>query len=54
MIKNPEISIADISQLLNISRDTINEHIVKLKKGNQLKRVGGRKEGYWEILKERN
>lgn len=52
MIHNPEITITEISQLLNTGRDTINEHIAKLKKENQLKRVGGRKEGYWEIMQK--
>ena len=50
MSKTPEIKIASIAQELDIGRDTINEHISKLKKDGILKRVGGRKNGHWKVL----
>ena len=40
-----------ISKELNVGRDTINEHIKKLKKENRIDRVGGTL-GYWEVLGE--
>jgi len=54
MKENQKISISEISEILNIGRDTINEHISKLKKENILERVDGRKDGYWLIKKDNN
>ena len=51
MSESPEITIAAIAKVLNIGRDTINEHIANLKRDGVLKRVGGRKFGHWVILK---
>ncbi len=51
MRENQNITIATISAELNIGKDTINEHIAKLKKEGELKREGGRKDGYW-VVKE--
>ncbi len=42
-----------ICALANIGRDTINEHIPRLKKENKVQRVAGRKAGYWEVLDDR-
>ena len=50
MEQDSKITIATISVELSVGIDTINEHISKLKKENKLKRVGGRKAGYWEVL----
>jgi ATP-dependent DNA helicase RecG len=50
MIVDNTITISKISEKLGIGRDTINEHIAKLKKENKLTRVGGRKDGYWEVI----
>lgn len=50
MAEDKTITISKISEKLGIGRDTINEHIAKLKKEKKLKRVGGRKDGHWEIL----
>jgi len=44
------ITTNEIAATLGISRNTINEHISNLKKEGALKRVGGRKEGLWEVL----
>ena len=49
-MKNRQITINEISVEIDVGRDTINEHIAKLKKVHRLKRVGGRKDGYWEVL----
>ena len=49
MKDNKNITIKELTSILNISRDTINEHISKLKKENKLDRKGGRKDGYWDV-----
>lgn len=51
MKKNKDITIKDISEILDIGRDTINEHIAKPKKENKLKRISGRKDGHWEVFR---
>jgi len=50
MQENKNITIGEISKKLNISVDTVKEHITRLKKENRLQRVGGRKEGHWELI----
>jgi len=50
---NSKTTIFEISKELNIGRDTINENILKLKKENRLKRVAGRKDGYWEVVDDK-
>ena len=50
MEQDSKVTISIIAQELNIGRDTINEHISKLKKESKIKRIGGRKDGYWEVL----
>ncbi len=52
MLENTYVTISELSETLSIGRDTINEHIARLKKDNRLKRVGGRKEGHWEVLED--
>ena len=37
-------------KILGKSRGTINEHIINLKNEGLLERVGGRKQGHWEVL----
>ena len=49
MESNPKITISSISKELNVGRDTINEHIARLKKENRIERVGGTR-GYWTVL----
>lgn len=42
----------DLAKQIGVSRDTIKYHITNLQTENRLQRVGGRKEGYWEVLKD--
>jgi ATP-dependent DNA helicase RecG len=46
---NPHLTKADMMQILKKSRGTINEHIIDLKDAGRLRRVGGRKNGHWEV-----
>lgn len=46
--ENRNITISQLSNRLNVSRDTILRDLKKLKKQNLIKRVGSDKAGYWE------
>lgn len=48
--KNSDITMFELAQLLKLSPKTIEKHIKILKEENKIKRVGTRKEGYWEIV----
>lgn len=50
MQKSSKVTILNMAKELGLGKDTINEHIAKLKKENKIKRVGGRKDGYWKVL----
>lgn len=48
--ENPKISQREAAEALGLSFNTVKEYFTMLKKENRIKRLGGRKEGYWEIL----
>jgi len=48
--ENPRYTIKEIMTITNRGRDTIKEHIARLKRDNVVKRVGSTKSGYWKIL----
>jgi len=50
--ENSKISMTEIAEKLNISRDTVKEYINKLKKKEIIRRVGTTKAGHWEIIKQ--
>jgi len=53
LIKNDKyITIKNMTVELGIGRDTINEHLSRLKKDGMIKRVGSSRSGYWEVLKD--
>ena len=49
---NPKITIPEIAESLGVSSRTIERSVGKLQTENRLKRIGGRKEGYWKVIKE--
>ena len=50
MIKvNPQITMKEIAHTLSMSERGVEEQI-KVMKGKSIKRVGGRKNGHWEII----
>ena len=49
---NRELTILELSIKLNVTQRTIERSISKLKTLGYIKRIGGRKQGYWEILKK--
>lgn len=46
---NHQITIAELSTSIGIATRTVEKHISQLKELGILNRIGGRKEGYWEI-----
>lgn len=48
---NPVITIPEIAAQIGITERSIERNIHKLKADGFLRRIGGRKEGHWEVLK---
>ena len=49
--ENPNITTKQLVERLGMTLDGVNYHIRELKKAGVLRRIGGRKIGYWEVLK---
>lgn len=50
--QNPKITSEELAELVGISARKIRENIKKLKDEGLVKRIGGRKEGYWEFVEK--
>lgn len=48
--KNPDITQAELASMLKYQRSSISESMSKLQKLGILKRIAGKKNGYWEII----
>jgi len=48
--ENPKYTKVEMAQKIGVSSKTIDKHLNVLKKLKLLKRQGGRKNGYWQIL----
>ncbi len=48
--EKPSITIPELSELIGITERSVQRNIQKLQKDELLRRVGGRKEGHWEVL----
>ena len=48
-LENPNITIPEMAQKLAVTERSIQRNIQKLQDEGFLKRIGGRKEGYWEV-----
>lgn len=48
--ENPKITRENLSNKLDISINTVKEHISKLKKANKLERIGDNRNGYWKVI----
>ncbi len=46
----PELTISELSEKLEISTRAIEKHLQALKRKGGLRRVGGRKNGAWEVI----
>ena len=51
---NRDITTEEIANKLNLNRRTISRDIEELKKEEKIQRMGGRKEGFWQILISNN
>jgi len=49
--QNPEITVPEIEKIVDLTQRTVMRYISKLKGDKYIKRIGGRKDGYWKILK---
>lgn len=48
----PEITAEEIGLLLGVSGRSVETYIKKLRDENLLERIGGRKDGFWQIIKQ--
>ncbi len=48
---NPNLSIEDLSKILNVSYRTTQRYLTHLKENGFVKRIGSNKNGYWTIIK---
>lgn len=51
IINKPTITIDDLVKVVGLSTSSINVILKELKELNKIKRVGAKKNGYWEIIK---
>ena len=49
--QEPDITISELAQRLDVSTRSVERNLSILQKNKNIRRVGGRKEGHWEILK---
>jgi predicted HTH transcriptional regulator len=47
--QNPKVTTLELSALLDLTIDGIKWNLKKLKEENKIRRVGSKKDGYWEI-----
>ncbi len=45
-----EITIPELANLVGVTQRSVERHLRKLRQDGVLKRIGGRKQGYWEII----
>ena len=50
MKSNPYITNKELAEVCGITEDGVYENTQKLKKNNRIRRIGGDKGGYWEVL----
>ena len=48
--KNPRITQMELASILKIQRSSVSESMSKLQRLGVLKRIGGNKTGYWEVI----
>lgn len=46
---HPSATIPEMAAELNLTENGVNYHLRKLKEAKRLKRIGGRKEGHWQV-----
>ena len=48
--EKPSITISELAELVGISERSVQRNMQTLQKGGLLRRIGGRKEGRWEVM----
>lgn len=48
--ENPSITIPEMAEQIGVTERSIQRNIQKLQADGSLRRLGGRKEGYWEVI----
>ena len=48
--KKPSVTIRELALLIGIAERSVQRNIQKLRQDGLLRRIGGRKEGRWEVL----
>ncbi len=48
--ERPSVTIPELAVLIGITKRSVQRNIQKLQKDGLLRRIGGRKEGHWEVL----
>lgn len=49
---DPEMTREMLAEKIGVSPDAVKQHLAKLKNDGVIRRIGGRKEGKWEVLKD--
>jgi ATP-dependent DNA helicase RecG len=49
--ENPSITIPEMAEKIGITERSVQRNIQKLQADGLLRRVGGRKEGLWEVIR---
>jgi Fic family protein len=52
LIKNKKVTSKELSDIIGISAVKVRENLAKLKAKKMIKRIGGDRGGYWEIIKK--
>ena len=47
--EKPSVTIPELAELIGITERSVQRNIQKLQKDGLLQRIGGRKEGHWEV-----
>ena len=50
--ENPTVTRTELAKMLGLTPDGIKWNLDKVKKANQIRRIGGDKGGSWEVLSE--
>lgn len=52
MIKNPRITVKQLTEITGLSRRGVEWNIAKLKDKGVIQRIGPTKGGYWQVVKQ--
>jgi ATP-dependent DNA helicase RecG len=52
MRETPEITLEELANVIGVTQRSIERNIVRLKANGIIARIGGRKEGHWEVRQE--